>query len=116
MFAGQGYGVAKAQADAQRLVPAGPPPTAASPATPPLPPAPMGPPAGSLGPLDRATERPDEPLTQGAPIGAGAGPEILRQGDTAAVGPYLPTLEVMASQGDSTMAFRAFVRRLRGSL
>lgn len=112
MFAGQGYGVAKAQQDAQRQVPAAPP-TATSPAAPPLP---MGPPAGSLGLLDRATERPDEPLTAGAPVGPGPGPEILRQGDTAAVGPYLPTLEVMAAQGDSTMAFRAFVRRLRGSL
>lgn len=32
---------------------------------------------GDLGGFDRGTDRPDEPLTQGVPIGAGAGPEAL---------------------------------------
>jgi hypothetical protein len=32
---------------------------------------------GSLGPLDAPTARPDEPLTAGAPVGPGPGPEVL---------------------------------------
>lgn len=31
----------------------------------------------SFGAFDRPTERPDEPLTHGAPVGPGAGPEVI---------------------------------------
>lgn len=34
-------------------------------------------PAASLVPLDAPTQRPHEPVTAGAPIGAGPGPEVL---------------------------------------
>lgn len=40
----------------------------------PHPPAPAGPSPGSLTPLDAPTQRPNEPLTAGAPFGPGAGP------------------------------------------
>jgi hypothetical protein len=43
----------------------------------------LGPPPpepGSAGPLDRYTERHGEPVTAGAPFGAGPGPEALMQG------------------------------------
>lgn len=60
---GQTYGERGAQIAAQRAVPMGVPGT-------PLPP-------GSHGPLDRPTERPDEPLTAGIPSGPGPGPEVL---------------------------------------
>lgn len=54
---GQAYGKAKEQIDAQKAVPIQAPPP--------------------LAPLDRPTDRPDEPLTAGMPIGAGPGPEVL---------------------------------------
>ena len=34
-------------------------------------------PVGAHGPLDRPTERPNEPVTHGLPVGPGAGPEAL---------------------------------------
>lgn len=56
---GQAYGEAGAQLEAQRAVPMGPPP---------LP---------DLPPFSRSTERPDEPVTAGLPVGPGPGPEVL---------------------------------------
>jgi hypothetical protein len=95
---GQPYGVRGAQISTQRILPAGAPGTTVP--SPPAPndPAPSGsggpgggglaallgalnPTAGigpgSLPPLDRPTERPNEPLTHGSPSGPGAGPEVL---------------------------------------
>jgi hypothetical protein len=61
---GQTYGEAGAQRAAQQAVPMGAPqaPTVAP---------------GSLGNLDRPTERPMEPVTAGNPLGAGPGAEAL---------------------------------------
>ena len=71
---GQTYGEAGRQLAAQRAVPMGnPTPTAA-----PRPQA-TAPAAGSMGPLDRLTERPNEPVTAGNPLGAGPGPEVIPQ-------------------------------------
>jgi hypothetical protein len=64
---GQTYGEAGAQKSAQRAVPMG---ASAQPAPPSVTP-------GQYGPFDRATERPNEPVTTGNPMGAGAGPEVL---------------------------------------
>lgn len=61
---GQTYGEAGAQRAAQQAVPMG------------TPQAPVVAP-GSLGPLDRPTERPLEPVTAGNPMGAGPGSEAL---------------------------------------
>ena len=61
---GQTYGEAGAQMAAQRAVPMG------APAAPAAPKAPTSTP-GQYGPLDRPTERPNEPLTAGAPFGPG---------------------------------------------
>jgi hypothetical protein len=61
---GQTYGEAGAQRAAQQAVPMG------------TPQAPVVAP-GSLGPLDRPTERPLEPITAGNPLGAGPGAEAL---------------------------------------
>lgn len=61
---GQTYGEAGAQRAAQQAVPMG------TPQTPVVAP-------GSLGPLDRPTERPLEPVTAGNPMGAGPGAEAL---------------------------------------
>lgn len=64
---GQTYGEAGAQMAAQRAVPMGAP---AAPAAPQSATAPYAAP-GQLGPLDRPTERPNEPVTAGAPFGPG---------------------------------------------
>ena len=74
---GMGYGERKALEDAQRAVPVASP--GVSPQTPPMAPGPTSswPIPGSMGPLDRPSERPNEPLTAGLPIGAGPGPEAL---------------------------------------
>jgi hypothetical protein len=61
---GQTYGEAGAQRSAQQAVPMG------------TPQAPVVAP-GSLGALDRPTERPLEPVTAGNPLGAGPGAEAL---------------------------------------
>ena len=61
---GQTYGEAGAQIAAQRAVPMG------APAAPAAPTAPTSTP-GQYGPLDRPTERPNEPVTAGAPFGPG---------------------------------------------
>lgn len=76
---GQGYGEAKQQRDAQRVVPLAPPPgpprpLAAAPGA--AAPASVPPPA----PLDSPTTRPDEPLTAGSAYGPGPGPEALAIG------------------------------------
>lgn len=68
---GQSYGSRGTQEEAQKAIPlpapAPPPgPTAQGPVT-----------AGPLTPLNAPTQRPNEPLTQGLPMGAGAGPEII---------------------------------------
>jgi hypothetical protein len=71
---GQPYGVRKQQIEAQRAqpLPAAPTPDFAS-----LLQAAEAFDPGERLPLDRPTERPDEPLTAGLPIGAGPGPEAL---------------------------------------
>ena len=58
---GQTYGEAGAQMAAQRAVPMGAP---AAPQAPTVTP-------GQYGPLDRPTDRPNEPVTAGAPFGPG---------------------------------------------
>ena len=63
---GQTYGEAGKQIAAQRAVPMGTPPTEAPQIQRPVP--------GTLGSLTRPTERPMEPITAGAPFGAGPGP------------------------------------------
>lgn len=69
---GQAYGERQAQVAAQEAIPL--------PAAPPVPvaaPSPQAPMPGSLGMFNRATERPDEPLTAGMDIGPGPGREVL---------------------------------------
>lgn len=62
---GQTYGEAGKQVEAQRAVPMAAPPTDVAPAPQPR----VAP--GSMGPLTRPTERPNEPVTAGAPFGPG---------------------------------------------
>lgn len=64
------YGGIKALADAQKAVPVALSPTA-------TPPQVKRPTPGDMGSLTRQTERPQEPITSGAPFGAGPGQEIM---------------------------------------
>lgn len=111
----QAYGKAGAQMDAQRQLPMG---AAPSPVGSGGGPASAGIP--QLPPFDRPTERPDEPLTAGLSSGPGPGPEALnlqspRDVELQAFMPYLPVLELQASQPNSSAALRILVRRIRGS-
>lgn len=74
-------------------------------------------------PLTAPTQNPDEPVTTGIPVGAGAGPEALKlpqntdtDVDKARLISYLPVLEVAANQPNSSQAFRNYVRLLKANL
>src|SRR5215831_3219302 len=83
VVSGQQYGQRQALANAQRTIPlpnnvATPPPAPPQPPPPAAAPAPMPAPPGSAGAFDRPTERPQEPVTTGLPLGPGPGPEVLQ--------------------------------------
>lgn len=74
-------------------------------------------------PLFAPSQRPDEPVTAGIPMGDGPGPEILginnnldTQEDRDRMISYLPALEVVAASPNSSQAFRNYVRQLRANL
>jgi hypothetical protein len=76
-------------------------------------------------PLSAPSTRPGEPVTAGAPMGAGPGLESLglsnpedqlRQQDAQQLAQYLPVLEFVSNQAGSTPSMRAMVRRLKGML
>jgi hypothetical protein len=87
-FTGQTYGEAGQQRASQQAVRPGPPPTEGG----------MGGP-GPL-PLTRPTERPNEPVTAGAALGEGVGPEAMEAGGIAP-----------GSREDSLLRLRAIVSR-----
>lgn len=70
-------------------------------------------------PLSAPTARPGEPVTSGAPLGAGPGPAAAGIGQQRPDPGWqrlinmLPSLELMASLPDASDAFRDFVRRIR---
>lgn len=76
-------------------------------------------------PLSAPSTRPGEPVTAGAPMGAGPGLESLglsnpedqiRQQDAQQLAQYLPVLEFVSNQPGATPSMRAMVRRLKGML
>lgn len=85
-------------------------PMAASPSAPQIP-LPTG--------LMEPTQRPNEPLTEGSPVGAGANalpagnPDVFTQ-DTSMLAKYLPQLERLASDESAPKSFRLFVQYVRG--
>lgn len=93
---GQTYGAAGAQMQAQQQMPMGGQPTPSAGAGPQGEggPAPVQP--GQFGPLTRPTDRPDEPLTAGAPVGPGANTLSL----PAQPDPLLSTAAALSSLGD----------------
>lgn len=74
-------------------------------------------------PLFAPSQRPDEPITAGIPMGAGPGPEALginnnmdNEQDRIRLISYLPALEAAAADPNSSQAFRNYVRMLRANL
>ncbi len=80
----QEYGVAKAQAESQRIQPIAGKPEGPKPSGTPTPTVNPGLQPGQVPTLDDPSARPDEPLTAGLPIGPGPGPSSL---STASFGP-----------------------------
>lgn len=80
--------------------------------------APAGPTAT---PLFGPTQRPDEPITAGAPFGPGEGPPVnpgtqkLAAQDAQMLSKYLPEMMVMANDPNTPDGFKRFVRHLRNA-
>lgn len=77
----------------------------------------------SVTPLFAPSQRPNEPITTGIPMGPGAGPEVLGINnnvdtleDKERMISYLPALETIAASPNSSQAFRNYVRMLRANL
>lgn len=67
---------------------------------------------GSFPDLARPTERPTEPLTHGAPVGAGAGPEVLGTGSPTSLADAIAV--AATASGSSDLAFLADQARRMG--
>ncbi len=75
-------------------------------------------------PLYAPSQRPDEPITSGIPMGEGPGPEVLginqpsadTDADRQRMLSYLPALEALAQSPSSSQSFRNYVRLLRANL
>ena len=75
-------------------------------------------------PLFAPSQRPDEPITSGIPMGAGPGPEVLgfnsasadTDADKQRLLSYIPALEAIAQSPASSESFRNYVRMLRADL
>lgn len=74
-------------------------------------------------PLGAPTQRPDEPLTAGSPMGPGVGPtgagidmRSIEQQDAAALQQWMPLMEWLSNQPDASPSTRMIVRRLKGAL
>jgi hypothetical protein len=68
-------------------------------------------------PLGAPTAFPDEPVTSGAPFGAGPGQATFSQqliADNERLVKYLPTLEAMANSSEASSVLRGFVQYLKG--
>lgn len=80
-------------------------------------------PRAAIVPLSAPTQRPDEPVTAGSPMGPGPGPEAmgidtrsLEQKDAHALAGLLPLLEFMANQPGAAPSSRVLVRQIRANL
>ena len=130
----QPYGVAAAQKAAMNTIPlpnqqqARPLSAPAAGGAPVSSPAPPGVPSaipgaamvGQNGPLTRPTERPNEPVTHGLPMGPGGGPEVLqgvgaaaRQGSVEQ-GTLTHLLTSMASNPNASSAIKDLAARAQG--
>ena len=77
--------------------------------------------AADLVPINAPSAMPDQPITAGAPIGAGIGPQAAgipteEQASVEQLRPLLPSLEFIANLPQSNPETRAFVRRLKAAV
>jgi len=73
-------------------------------------------PSQGITPLTDPTERPDEPITAGAPLGPGPGPTpqpISSPDDIQKILPYLPIIEARANMSESSQTLRNIVQYLK---
>lgn len=99
-------------------------PLAQAQGVPPSPPisAPANPQAGAVVPFSQPTQRPGEPVTSGAPMGSGPGPEALgispgqvEQQDVNSLSKYLPVLEYVSNLPGAQAGSRMFVNLLKAN-
>ena len=83
----------------------------------------MAPTGQQVVPLDAPTQRPNEPVTTGIDMGAGAGSEVMYANDKGLASEdrqrmmmALPTLSILAESPSASNAFRNYVRYLRSVL
>jgi hypothetical protein len=108
MSGGGKYGERKALEEAQGGAPmAGNPMPAQSPV---MSAVPSGPPVAGL--FD-PSQRPNEPVTSGLPVGPGRTPEANMVGNYDMIMKYMPALELMASQEDAPESFKALVNYVK---
>jgi len=126
---GQTYGKAQSQLQAQQAVPMAPPrlalptpgagggaiPPPGAPTAPGVQPPVQGPLPGSLGALHRPTERPAEPVTAGAPVGPGPGPEAIPQGPTSPQNTNLSRMLAQVAQSSGSAAVSQLAQRAQAA-
>ena len=103
------YGTGAELSRSQQAMPVAPPPApgpAQGPGGPAMPP---GPAPGSLGQFDGPTQRPNEPLTHGLPIGPGGGPEVM---SNPASRPAMTLLQQLANQPYVSDEIRSLLSQL----
>lgn len=74
-------------------------------------------------PFSAPTQRPTEPVTAGAAMGAGPGPEALGiapqqvlNGDANKIAQYLPVLNFIGNQGDALPGARLFINTIKANM
>jgi hypothetical protein len=98
---------------AQGSMPTGSPTMPSNGMTPPAAPVSLG---QGITPLTDPTERPDEPITAGAPLGPGPGPTpqpISSPDDIQKILPYLSIIEARANMSESSQTLRNIVQYLK---
>ena len=79
----------------------------------------FGNPAGRVIPIGADSTQPNIPVTNGASMGAGVGPEALglqsSQTDVQGMAASLPVLEFFANQPNASWALRNAVRQIKGA-
>ena len=109
MSGGGKYGERKALEEAQSGAPmAGNPVMGVAPAMPSG--APMG---GPVTGLFDSSQRPNEPVTAGLPVGPGETPAPSMVGNYDMIMKYMPALELMASQQDAPESFKSLVKYVK---
>ena len=79
----------------------------------------FGDPSANVIGLDAESTMPNVPVTDGAALGAGSGPEVLSSTQSTAnnyMASYIPLLEYIASRPGSSDAARNLVRKMKASL